>query len=176
ETDRHHSHSLAHVRARRLRTVARDGRMAWWRRGACWREKRERNSMSAGPFRVLSLDGGGIRGAYAAAFLASVEEMSGKTLVDYFDLIVGTSTGGIIAAALGLGLSAKRVLDFYEQHGPAIFPSASKIDRVLARMRRFSRPKFSAAGLEKALKEVFDGRLLGESRCRLVIPAYEVVS
>jgi patatin-like phospholipase/acyl hydrolase len=48
-------------------------------------------------FKILSLDGGGIRGAFAASVLAAVEEQCGAGLAEYFDLIAGTSTGGIIA-------------------------------------------------------------------------------
>ena len=55
-------------------------------------------------FRVLSLDGGGIRGAFSAACLAKLESSVGRPITDYFDLITGTSTGGIIALALGLGV------------------------------------------------------------------------
>ncbi len=67
------------------------------------------------PRRILSIDGGGIKGAMPAAFLATVEEATGKRLIDYFDLIAGTSTGGILALGLGLGLSAADLLAFYEE-------------------------------------------------------------
>ena len=73
------------------------------------------------PFRILSLDGGGIRGVFPAAFLAKLEEHLNAPIGSYFDLIAGTSTGGIIAIGLGLGLSAKDILKLYEEQGPAIF-------------------------------------------------------
>src|ERR1700693_1007891 len=72
-------------------------------------------------FRILSLDGGGIRGVFPAAFLARLEEHLEHPMGRYFDLIAGTSTGGIIAIGLGLGLSAKDILRLYEDKGPAIF-------------------------------------------------------
>ena len=50
-------------------------------------------------FQILSLDGGGIRGLYPAAVLAGLETLLAKPIVDYFDLIVGTSTGGLVASA-----------------------------------------------------------------------------
>jgi uncharacterized protein len=53
--------------------------------------------------RILALDGGGINGVFSAALLATIEESTGKRLADHFDLVVGTSTGGIIALGLGLG-------------------------------------------------------------------------
>jgi patatin-like phospholipase/acyl hydrolase len=54
-------------------------------------------------FQILSLDGGGIKGLYSAAVLAKIEDDLGVTVADHFDLIVGTSTGGIIALGLGAG-------------------------------------------------------------------------
>jgi len=71
--------------------------------------------------RILSIDGGGIKGVFPASFLTTLEESLGHPIAKFFDLIVGTSTGGIIALGLGLGLSAKEILSFYEEHGPSIF-------------------------------------------------------
>jgi len=76
---------------------------------------------SARIYKVLSLDGGGIRGVFPAAFLARLEDRIGQPIGSYFDLIVGTSTGGIIAIGLGLGLSARDILQLYEEQGRAIF-------------------------------------------------------
>src|SRR5262249_53932347 len=72
-------------------------------------------------FRILSLDGGGIRGVFPAAFLARLEEHLEHPIARYFDLIAGTSTGGIIAIGLGLGRSAGDILKLYVERGPAIF-------------------------------------------------------
>src|ERR1700686_5214772 len=69
-------------------------------------ERRERLHWPADkPFRILSIDGGGIKGIFPAAVLASLEEqyLGGQSIAPYFDLIVGTSTGGIIALGLGAG-------------------------------------------------------------------------
>ena len=67
--------------------------------------------------RILSIDGGGIRGTFPASFLATIEERLPHSIADYFDLITGTSTGGIIALALALGFSGREVLAFYETLG-----------------------------------------------------------
>src|SRR5271165_4928319 len=72
-------------------------------------------------FRILSLDGGGIRGVFPAALLARLEEHLEHPIANYFDLIAGTSTGGIIAIGLGLGLRAADILKVYVDEGPAIF-------------------------------------------------------
>jgi len=117
-------------------------------------------------FRILSIDGGGIKGVFPAAFLSELEKSLKSPLHRYFDLIAGTSTGGMIALALGLGLSASRVLDFYKQHGPKIFANPK------GRMRRFFAPKYSPDSLRKALAEVFGDAKLGDSRVRLMIPSF----
>jgi predicted acylesterase/phospholipase RssA len=68
-------------------------------------------------FRILALDGGGIRGALAASFLARVEEKLNISIAEHFDLIAGTSTGVIIAVALAMGLPAARIQALYREHG-----------------------------------------------------------
>lgn len=123
-------------------------------------------------FRVLSLDGGGVQGAFTASLLADLEEHADVRIEDYFDLIAGTSTGGIIALALGLGLSAREVRDLYQEHGEEIFPEArSRVWRLLRRLRGPAPLK----PLSDALEDVFGTRRLGESSTRLVIPSFNVV-
>ncbi len=117
-------------------------------------------------FQILTIDGGGIKGVFAASFLAELEKTLGEPLVDYFDLISGTSTGGIIALGLGMGLSAAEILSFYETHGPKIFGRAR-----LGKFRQWTSAKYSSQPLKEALEEVFGARLLGESKTRLIIPS-----
>ena len=71
--------------------------------------------------RILSVDGGGIKGVFPAAFLSELETHA-SPIGRYFDLICGTSTGGIIALGLAAGLSATEVLEFYRAHSSEIFP------------------------------------------------------
>src|SRR5258708_16136495 len=118
-------------------------------------------------FRILSLDGGGIRGVFPAALLARLEEHLEHPIGRYFDLITGTSTGGIIAIALGLGIPPKEILKIYMEQGPKIFPSG-----FLRKLWHWFGPKHSSAALAAAMNEVFGERSLGESTCRLVIPAF----
>ena len=101
--------------------------------------------------RILAIDGGGIKGVFPASFLATVEDSIGNNVADYFDLIVGTSTGGIITLGLGLGLSAQEILAFYEESGPRIF----KGNRLLRSLRWFGISKYGKGPLEKALKGLF---------------------
>lgn len=121
-------------------------------------------------FQILSLDGGGIRGLFSAAILAAVEEDLRIRLADCFDLIAGTSTGGIIAIALGLGLSPAQIVEFYLKHGSAVFSNQMR----LGALRRLLRAKYSSTALEGALRATFGDRLLGDSTKRLVIPSFSL--
>jgi patatin-like phospholipase/acyl hydrolase len=137
--------------------------------------------MSAGleqsAYRILSIDGGGIRGVFPAAFLAKLEEHLDAPLSSYFDLIAGTSTGGIIAIGLGLGLSAKDILKLYEEQGPAIFDQHHGAIGNFVRQRlrggvHWIGAKYSSQPLHDALAGILGERQLGESRTRLVVPAW----
>lgn len=81
------------------------------------------------PYRVLSLDGGGMRGIYTAAFLARLTDqfgrIRGESALDLgraFDLITGTSTGAIVGCALAVGRPMSEIVALYREHGPKIFP------------------------------------------------------
>lgn len=121
------------------------------------------------PLQILSLDGGGLKGLFSAAVLAEIEADHAVTVADHFDLIVGTSTGGLIALALGAGLSPAQVVDFYVTHGPSIFPTGRGRS-----LRQCVRSKHSSGPLRRALEGVLGGWLLGDSNKRLVIPAYSL--
>ena len=131
--------------------------------------------------RILSIDGGGILGTFPAAFLASLEESIGQPVGDYFDLIVGTSTGGIIALGLGMGMSAKEVLHIYEKNGAEIFGQSSNaainffLNRVRI-LRWIHRQKYDTDKLRNTLISNFGRKKLGESKYRLVIPAWNPTS
>jgi len=126
-------------------------------------------------FRILSLDGGGIKGAFPASALAAWEEDTKRSVVDHFDLMTGTSTGGIIAIGLALGVSASKIRDFYRDNGPAIFPNTSLVERVARSAFQLFGPKYSHDALRKELTKVFGSRKFGEAKCRLVIPTYDAI-
>ncbi len=90
-----------------------------------------------GTFKILTIDGGGIKGVFPAAFLAGIERTTNKRVVEYFDLIVGTSTGGIIALGLGMDKSASEILAFYREYGPTIFPQPNGVDKLKHDFRPF---------------------------------------
>ena len=151
------------------------------------------------PFRILTLDGGGIRGAFAAAFLADLEHRLQCRVGDYFDLVVGTSTGGIIGAAIALGEPANRIEKFYREKGPMVFrrrweQPTSRWRRVLRSVRRLParvcdrvlrrfgldcdwlrRPKYDTVVLRESLEEVFGNRTMEDAQtCRLLINSVDL--
>lgn len=115
---------------------------------------------------------------FPAAFLAALEDDLDQPIGRYFDLIAGTSTGGIIAIALAMGIPAKDILKLYEDLGPGIFDQdqdglgglAKKLYRKV-RWVAFG-PKYSADRLEAALKSILGNRKIGEAKTRLMIPAW----
>lgn len=120
--------------------------------------------------RILSIDGGGIKGVFPAAFLADIEDTLDHPIYTYFDLIAGTSTGGIIALGLGLGLKASAILDFYRKHGPKIFAG----NRFALFAKQAVWRKYGHRHLRRALEETFDGKLIGDAKTRLVIPSMNI--
>ena len=142
--------------------------------------------MTKKSFKILSIDGGGIRGIIPSKFLAELEEyFSLKVgepikLNEHFDLITGTSTGGIIAIGLGLGMSAKDIHKLYTDNAKLIF--GSPYLGWFRTLKQFFFPKHSRKKLSKILKETFskysndrDTRL-GHSNTRLCIPAFNASS
>lgn len=117
--------------------------------------------------RILTIDGGGVKGVFPASFLTTIEDTIGHNVSDYFDLIVGTSTGGIIALGLGLGMSAQEMLNLYVEKGPVIFGGS----RIARWVRSLGWSKYDSQPLRQALEEVFGNARLGQSTKRLVVPA-----
>ena len=127
--------------------------------------RRDVHLFGPGPKRILSLDGGGVRGAATLAFLerieAQIEEIEGRPvlLCDWFDLIGGTSTGAIIAAALALGYRVGDVRTFYEQLAPKIFK------RSMLRLSGWQ-AKFDARHLMQELSRIIGERTLDSADIR----------
>jgi hypothetical protein len=121
--------------------------------------------------RILTIDGGGIKGVFPAAFLAGLEDQLGGPVADYFDLIAGTSTGGIIAIGLGLGLTSREILRLYCENANRIFPRGRGLPG-----RGVFRAKYANSALRQVLTEVFGEQVLGESSTRLVIPSLNLAA
>ena len=131
--------------------------------------------------RILCIDGGGILGTFPAAFLAEIEQHLENPVGSYFDLISGTSTGGIIAVALSLGHRASEIVNLYEERGPEIFRDSrgtlmSSFFKRLRGIRRIFRNKYDSDALRHALDEVLGEKRLGDAQTRLVIPAWNPVA
>jgi len=99
-----------------------------------------------------------------------MEESLGVKVADHFDLIVGTSTGGIIALGLGAGLRPREIVHFYVSHGPAIFGGNRWYRYLSWSITR----KYPQEPLKKALRDCFGDKRLGDSTSRLVIPTYNL--
>lgn len=125
-------------------------------------------------FRILALDGGGIKGTYTAAVLDQFEEQLGGPVVSHFDLIVGTSTGGIISLGLACGVSAARILELYKDEGYKIFPPATTgwggiIDWIFG-------PKYDSNDLKDILLKYFPNRRFMEIEHNLAITSFDASS
>jgi len=76
---------------------------------------------SPNPFRILSLDGGGVRGLLSARILQAIERRTGARFYDHVDLFAGTSTGAILGAGLACGFTLDEIVRFYNVEAPKIF-------------------------------------------------------
>jgi uncharacterized protein len=144
------------------------------------RPKQSRGRVSDGiSFRILALDGGGIKGAFTASALATFEQALGVSVASQFELVAGTSTGGILAIGLGMGLHAKDMLQFYRGRGPVVFPAMRLHRKWKSQLRSVLSPKHSQRVLSRELEQAYypdaKRKPLGDSVCRLVIPAYDAV-
>jgi patatin-like phospholipase/acyl hydrolase len=133
-------------------------------------------------FRILAIDGGGIRGVFPASVLAGLEEryLGGRSIAECFDLIAGTSTGGIIALGLAVGLSASDLRRLYIERGSEIFPPhgpgvLGRIGRWLSAWQRYLRYSYDQAALARVLQDCLGDVKLGAAKSRLCIPSFEGV-
>jgi putative ABC transport system permease protein len=130
------------------------------------RQNRMSENGSNTPYRVLSLDGGGIRGFYTAALLsrlgrhyagASRGGSASPDLGTRFDLVCGNSAGAILACSLAAGVPLDRIADFFRRDGPAIFPRPSPIGwrNLWWCLRHWRAPSADARALRAALERTF---------------------
>ena len=129
--------------------------------------------------RVLSIDGGGIRGIIPAMVVASIEKKMGKPAQALFDLMVGTSTGGILALGLsrpGSGrqaqFSARRVVKLYEEQGAKIFEYS--LWRKLRTVGGILEEAYSHEVLEGVLGKYFAGATLGDCEVPTMVTSYDI--
>ncbi|MES9854916.1 MAG: CBASS cGAMP-activated phospholipase [Candidatus Thiodiazotropha sp. L084R] len=150
------------------------------------------NSTDSAPFSILALSGGGYKGLFTAKLVAQIEEETGGPFGAHFDLICGTSIGGIIALALATReIPASRIVDILTAAGPRIFtpiepyslkkkvsqPYRAIIDTLVKKKTGFTldrgitSAKHSSTALRKVLEEVFEERVIADLKTRLLIPS-----
>ncbi len=136
-------------------------------------------------FKILAIDGGGIKGVFPALYLSLIEEElkdrpDGKTQIkDHFHLITGTSTGGIIALALSLGIPAKDIYDIYIDNADKIFRKRSFCNKILGIFRPFHSNKYLEKIIKEKFRESFDGLepdpRLKDCKTDVAIPIYDLI-
>ncbi|MDH5717806.1 MAG: patatin-like phospholipase family protein [Spirochaetia bacterium] len=129
--------------------------------------------------KILSIDGGGIRGLIPALVLAEIENRTGKSISKMFDLIAGTSTGGILALALckdnGKGkpkFTAAELVEVYSQRGKEFFNRT--ISKAILSLNSIISEKYAAKSIEKVLEEIFEMDKLGSSLADVLISSYDI--
>jgi uncharacterized protein len=129
--------------------------------------------------KVLSIDGGGIRGLIPAMVLAEIERRTGKRIAEMFDLVAGTSTGGILALGVTKPgpdgkpeYSAKKLIDLYETEGGKIF-SIPVWHRIHSGWG-LAEEKYPSEGIEEVAKEYFGDVHLAQALKEVLVTAYEI--
>ena len=153
--------------------------------------------------RILSIDGGGVRGIIPARVLMELERLTGQTTASLFDIVAGTSTGGILALSTcrpfegdGARHAVENVLDFYLRSGTSIFPSArlrraaieageplppaaphvsQRVGAVL-NPRRYGNARYRPEGLADALRVCVGDHRLADATCDVLVPAYDMLT
>lgn len=120
--------------------------------------------------RMLSIDGGGMKGYIPCALLGALEAKTGKKCHEMFNLVAGTSIGGILAALIATGRSATESLEFFTSDGPAIFGKGQLFGNS-----GIVRPRYGAETIETRLQERFCGRKLSDCKIKLLVPAFDLV-
>lgn len=128
------------------------------------------------PYRILSIDGGGILGLYSAIILENIKKdfLRNVDFCKYFHLITGTSTGGIIAMGLGINKDIKEIVKFYEVHGDEIFPYKSRLVHSLMAIKILFSNKYRHEKIKRIATEFYNNKTMSDSLCALCIPAIDV--
>ena len=141
-------------------------------------DARTRDRDRGQPYRVLALSGGGYLGLYSAAVLAALEDIAGEPIGRRFDLIAGTSVGGILAAAVAFELPLAPLVRFFVDHGTSVFSPRAKPSGTIGRLLDLSRsvlgPKYDHGALRAAIDAWLGEATLGDALHPLVLPAVNV--
>jgi patatin-like phospholipase/acyl hydrolase len=132
-----------------------------------------------GRFQILALSGGGFFGLYTISILAELEEELGEPIGRCFDLVAGTSVGGIIALGLAAEVPALKIKKAFEENGSLIFSNRrvpkSKLGMLRDLLRFVGKPKYNGKALRTTVAEIVgEKRLIGELVHRVIVPAVNV--
>lgn len=119
-------------------------------------------------YHVLALSGGGYRGLYTATVLAELEIVLGRPIASHFDLICGTSAGGMLALGLAAEIPAQELRSLFEDEGNRIFGRRSLPRRLLG---FWLNAKHDSTGLRDVLTERFQNTTIGNLKHRVLVPA-----
>jgi len=129
--------------------------------------------------RILAIDGGGIRGMIPAIVLAEIERRTGRRTAELFDLIAGTSTGGILACGLTRpgadgtpAFTAADLIGLYESEGPEIFER--RLLKRITSVGGLTDERYDDSGLNAALRRYLDGAVLSRTVTDIFITAYDI--
>lgn len=133
-------------------------------------------------FRILSIDGGGLRGIVPIRILQAIESKTGKKIHQLFDMMAGTSTGGLIVSCLTLKNPAtgeplytlEQLSKMYTEEGGTIFPIRSKIGHIIEQAHNLLRPEFSADGMDKVLKMYISNQKIKDSFLPILVTTYDL--
>jgi len=129
-------------------------------------------------FRILSLAGGGYLGFYTACVLAEMEEQAGEPLGRRFELIAGTSVGGILAIALAFEIPMAKIRTLFLEHGTRIFSSRGLPSNPVSKLRDLTRsvlgPKYNGIALNKALVTHMGRKTMADALHAVVVPAVNI--
>lgn len=126
-------------------------------------------------FKILSIDGGGIKGLFSARVLSEIETLHGS-LTEHFDMLCGTSTGGLIALALAAGKSATEIVEFYKEWGDRIFPTG-KIGRKWRNFRFYvAGGKYGDENLKQAVAHILGEKQMCDANSYLCIPTVNLTT
>jgi hypothetical protein len=129
--------------------------------------------------RVLGLDGGGYLGLATASFLESTERHFQVRCSERFDLFCGTSTGAIMALALGIGKTAREIRELYERFGQSVFRNRFPLSRGMRAIRGFVTARYDDHPLKAILADTFGALTLRDIKARgkfALIPAFCISS
>jgi len=136
-------------------------------------------------FKILSIDGGGLRGIVPLIILQEIEKRTGKKAHQLFDMMVGTSTGGLISSCLTIRKSKDSIepmysvddlIKMYSDYAHIIFPTPTSFGKILDKLTNLWHPEFSDKGIKEVLHKFISDQKITESMLPIIVPTYDLSS